>query len=144
MAWADTRAAVIAACGSCLQPHGYTFVKARDGFEKAAGDRRGFYVGLVASRYGTYSMKPWCGVRNAAIEEVFHRTAGVDKKWQATYTTINTGVPAHWPLDTADEIAVASEQATRYIVETALPFLEREYSYQDYSDLLNADPTHWD
>jgi hypothetical protein len=144
MGWAETRASVIAACSSRLQPHGYKFVKSRDGFEKAAGDRWGFYLGLVASRYGTYSMKPWCGVRNAAIEEVFHRTSGVDGKWQATYTTINLGAGVRWPLDTAEEVAAAIEEVRRYVAGTALPFLEREYSYQDYSDLLNAAPTQWD
>jgi len=90
MAWDHTRSLVIAACGTCLEPHGYKLVKSRDAFEKSSAcERRGVYIMLVASKHGNYMLRVWCGVRNNAIEDRFHKTSGVDKKYRASYTTIN-------------------------------------------------------
>ncbi len=145
MAWDDTRAEVLAALASWLGPHGYKLIKSRDAFEKSSRtERRSVYPMLVASRYGTYTLDVWCGVRNNAIEDWFHRTSGVEKKFRSRYTTINRASEQRWPLDTATDVAAAIGKAERFTRETALPFLEREYTYQDYSDLLNADPTEPD
>jgi len=75
MAWDDTRSLIIAACGTCLEPHGYKLVKSRDAFEKSsASERRGVYILLVASKHGNYKLRVWCGVRNSAIERRFSRS----------------------------------------------------------------------
>ena len=93
---------------------------------------------LVASKHRNYKLRVWCGVRNNAIEERFHITSGVDKKYRANYTTINLDCGAYWSLNSEKEIAQAVANAKRFIADTAIPFLEREYSTQDYSALLNT------
>lgn len=141
MAWDDIRATVIAACGACLEPHGYKLVKSRDAFEKSSpSERRGVYILLVATNHGNYMLKVWCGCRNNAIEERFHKTSGVDKKQRANYTTINFNCGEYWRLNTDKEVAQAVENAKRFITDTAIPFLERDFSYRDYSQLLNTNP----
>jgi hypothetical protein len=141
MAWDDTRSTVLAACDTCLEQHGYKLVKSRDAFEKSsASERRGVYIMLVASKHGNFKLRVWCGVRNNAIEERFHKTSGVDKKYRANYTTINLDCGEYWDLNSEKEIARAIGNAKRFITDTAIPFLEREYSAQDFSELLNTNP----
>jgi hypothetical protein len=85
-------------------------------------------------------LRAWCGVRNNSIEERFHRTSGVDKKYRANYTTINIDCGEYWYLNTEKEIKDAIAKATKFIREKAIPFLEKEYSIQDYCELLNTNP----
>lgn len=141
MAWDDTKSTVVAACGTVLTPHGYKLVKSRHAFEKSSpSERRGVYLLLIAS-HGDYSVRPWCGVRNGCIEERFHRTSEVDEKYRATYTTINLDCGEKWELNTERQIDRAVTKARRFITDTALPFLEKDYSLQDYCNLLNTNPT---
>jgi hypothetical protein len=142
MSWDDTRSQIIAECDVCVAPLGYKMVKSRDAFEKSSlTERRGIYIQLIATPHHNYSLSVWCGVRNNVIEERFHRTSGVDKKHHARYTTINRNSGNSWSLNSAIEIRVAIKHAKQFILETAIPFLEREYSYQDYCDLLNSNPS---
>jgi len=64
----------------------------------------------------------------------------VDKKYRASYTTINLGGDDHWYLNSEQEIKNAITNGEHFVLETAIPFLEREFSYQNYCDLLNSDP----
>lgn len=141
MAWDDTRATVVAACATCLEPHGYKLVKSRDAFEKlSSAERRGVYIMFVASKHENYMVRVWCGVRNNEIEERFHRTSGVDKKYRAHYTTINLDCGEYWYLNSEKAISEAVANARRFITETAIPFLEKEYSVRDYCTMLNTNP----
>jgi hypothetical protein len=139
MSWQEIRNSLFQVCGSLLEPHGYRFVSARAGYERAStSERRGVYLVLVASPHGNHSVQPWCGVRNNTIEKIFHRTSGVDKRYQSSYTTINVG-EGHWYLNTREEQQHAAAKLREFIQGVALPFLGKEYSYSDYSALLNTD-----
>ena len=142
MAWDDTRSAVISSCGTLLEPRGYKLVKARDAFERSStSERRGVYIMLVSTKHGNYKLRVWCGVRNKDIEERFHKTSGVDKKYQPSYTTINLDCGEYWSLNTEEEIAHAVANAKAFIDERAIPFLEENYSINDYCSLLNTNPS---
>ena len=108
--------------------------------KSSPSDRRGVYIILVASKHGNYMLRVWCGVRNNAIEERFHKTSGVDEKHRANYTTINLGGGELWYLNTEKEIVQAVAGAKRFITNTAIPFLAKTYSDQDYCRLLNTNP----
>jgi hypothetical protein len=141
MDWNQTKSRIIAECRAWVEPFGYRLVKSRDAFEKSsATERRGVYILLIASKHGNYTLRVWCGIRNNAIEERFHKTSGVDKKHRANYTTLNLDCGHRWYLNSEEGICQAVAEAKRFIVGAALPFLEREYAYQDYCVLLNSDP----
>jgi hypothetical protein len=139
--WDRIKPLITSVSGELLGPRGYKLVKSRDAFEKMSkSERRGVYLGLVASNVGNYWMQPCCGMQNNMIQECFHRTSGIDKGSRHYYTTINLRAGDDWLLNSEHEIEIALAGLRRFLVETALPFLEREYSYQDYCDLLNRDP----
>ena len=141
MTWERIKPLITSASGELLEPRGYKLVKSRDAFEKSSkSERRGVYLAPSASSAGNYTMQPWCGIQNNMIEECFHRTSGVDRRNRVYYTTINLQAGDLWWLNSEHEIEIALAGLRRFLVETALPFLEREYSYQDYCDLLNRDP----
>jgi hypothetical protein len=83
----------------------------------------------------------WCAIRDNKIEEIFHRTSGVEKRYQADYTTIDRGLGNSflW-LNSEDEIINFIAKAKDFISGEALSLMERDYSYMDYSALLNDDP----
>jgi hypothetical protein len=140
--WDDTRSAVIAPCGARLEPQGYKFVRSRNAFElSSASERRAVCIILVASKHGNYMLQVWCGVRNNTIEECFHRTSGVNQKDRGLYTTINFDCGEYSYLNSVEEIAQAVTNVQRFITDTAIPFLEKEYSERDYSRLLNTNPS---
>ena len=141
MAWESIKPLITSVSAGLLEPRGYKLVKSRDTFEKTSkSERRGVYLGLVASNVGNYWMQPSCGIQNNMIQECFHRTSGVDKRSRHYHTTINLQAGDSWLLNSEQEIEIALAGMRCFLVETALPFLERAYSYQDYCDLLNRDP----
>lgn len=140
--WDDTRSTIIAACGTRLEPNGFKLVKSRNAFERSsASERRMVCMMLVASKHGNYMLRVWCGVRNNSIEERFHRTSGVHQKDRGLYTTIGLDCGEYWYLNSSEEIAQAVAKSQRFIRDTAIPFLEQEYSERDYSRLLNTNPS---
>lgn len=142
MEWRDIKAEMAALVGEKVSPLGYKFVKSQDSFERRSGDETRFiFLGFVAKKNAFHHMRPWCGIRNAEIERVFHKTSGVDAKYQRNYTVVNAGRHDSLDLDTAQERETAKQQIAAFLREVALPLLEREYSIQDYSRMLNTNPS---
>ena len=142
MSWSDIKSSILGAAGELLEPHGYKLIKSRDSYEKLTPTGRlVIRLTLVASDVGNYSVRIGCGVRNDAIEDIFHRTSTVDKRCQSSTPTIIIGGDERWRLNTAEEQAVAIAGLQKYIQEAAIPFLQKAYSLQDFSDLLNTTNT---
>jgi hypothetical protein len=136
--WEDTKSSVLEGCEDLLSPHAYKLVKSRSSFEKpTATGRLIIRLAFIATDVGNRFVRIGCGVRNNAIEELVNATSSLDKRSHSSTTTINTYCDTLWLLNTPDEQASTISGLLAYIQDTALPFLERDYSPQDLSALLN-------
>ncbi|MYM89378.1 hypothetical protein GTP91_19650 [Rugamonas sp. FT82W] len=139
--WEDTKARVVRECGERLLALSYKYVKSRSAFEKSSqGERRAVNFLFTGSNVGNHWMSIWCSVRNDAIESIFHRTSGIDKKSQPVYSTINFSTVDTMRVDSEKDVDLFIAKANAFISETAIPFIEQPYSYPAYSDLLNSTP----
>lgn len=139
MSWNEIKSLILKSCGELLEPHGFRLVKSRDCFDKVSPTGRlVVQLTLVASDVGNYSVRIGCGVRNNAIEDMVHRTSSVDKRRQSSTTTINISCDQLWWLNTSAEVAAAIVGLQTYIRDVALPFLQKDYSAQDFASLLNT------
>jgi hypothetical protein len=141
MQWPDVKAELVASVGNDL-PTGYRFIKSQESFErKSQNEIRFIFLGFVAKKDVLHYMQMWSGIQNREIEELFHRTSGVDKKYRRNYSVVNVGMDYHLDLDTKPRIAKAKQEARRFVQDFVLPFLEKEYRISDYSRLLNTNPS---
>ena len=99
------------------------------------------YFTLVASDVGNRFVRTGCGVRNNAIEDLFHKTSSTDKRCQSATATIGVSCDKLWVLNTTEEVAIAISELNAYVRDVALPFLQKKYSLQDFSMLLNTTNT---
>ncbi len=142
MKWNDTKAEIISACGEALYPLGYKYVKSQESFEQTKGnDKRMIFLGFVAKKDTLHEMLMWCGIRNADIETVFHRTPGVSPQYRRNYTVANIAMTEYLDLETRHTIETTKEETRRFLSDVALPFLSREYTFHDYSQMLNTNPS---
>ena len=142
MSWNDIKASVYASCGALLEPHGFRLIKSRSSYEKVtANGRLMIYFTLVASDVGNRFVRTGCGVRNNAIEDLFHKTSSTDKRCQSATATIGVSCDKLWVLNTTEEVAIAISELNAYVRDVALPFLQKKYSLQDFSMLLNTTNT---
>jgi hypothetical protein len=145
MDWEQKKAAIFQACEAVLEPHSFKFISSRPGFEKKSkSDRRGVYLILTRTNHGNYVGHIWCGIRNNIIHEIFHRTSGIGKAYQSchTHTLVNLRpVDDNRWLNTEDELNQFIIGIESFLKDHGLSFLEKEYSYQNYSDLLNSNPS---
>lgn len=139
LSWEQTCERVAAAYGAILGKAGYKFVKSSRAFHKpTAQGRLELNLGLQSTRYGRF-MRVQPAHRCDAIMEAFHRTSGVDPKHHKGWSTIFISAPKV-KLDTDAEVDQACADAGRQLKEWAMPFLECEYSMQDYVRILNCPP----
>ena len=141
MDWPEVKTELIASVGKILVPIGYTFVKSQESFEQKSGKGiRFIFLGFVAKKDAFHHMRMWSGIQNREVEEVFHRTSGVDKKYRRNYTVVNLGMDDYLGLDSKAMIEEAKREANRFVQEVAMPFLEKDYTIGAYSQMLNANP----
>jgi hypothetical protein len=139
MSWEDIQVTVLRSCEDILRAHGYKLVKSRNHLEKTiATGRLIVRFTFVASDVGNRFVRVGCGVRNHAIEEIVNRTSSLEQRSQAFTTTIDMNCDTIWWLNTEKEQAATITGMHKYFREVALPFLEKEYSLEDFSALLNV------
>lgn len=141
MTWEDIKREILEACGPLVESRGFKFVKSRTSFEKPTPTGRlMIWFRFVASDVGNYSVSIGCGVRHDAIERIVNQTSTTDKRAQSSTSTIslvwNDGA-VMW-LNTSEERAAAITKLRAYMQDIALLFLEREYTLQDFSAILNV------
>ena len=131
-----------------LVSKGYKFIRSPESFQrKDALEKRFIFFGFVAKKDVMHKMSMWCGIQNVAIEEVFHRTSGVDKKYRRNYTVVDQDwnhVPRqtlYMDLESRDGIEAAKIESNKFVIGKALPFLETAHTIADYSRMLNSNPT---
>jgi hypothetical protein len=130
--WNDIKTRVVSACGDTLIPHGYRFIKSRSRFEKSiARGCLSVSLTLISSDAGNRFARIGCGVRNSAVEDLMGGASTAD-------TTIGLSCDTLWQLNTPGDQESTIHGLQTYIQEVALPFLERDYSFQQLSDLLNV------
>ncbi len=139
MSWNEIKSAVLQPCGSLLEPHGYKFIKSRNSHVKASATGKLIvHIGLTATDHGNYYANIGCGVRNNTIENIVNMTATCDKSAKPHTATVFISSHNRWLLNTAEDQAVTIAGFQAYIKEVALPFLQQEYSFQNFSTMLNT------
>jgi hypothetical protein len=129
--WSDIKTKVVNACGDILSPHGHRFVKSRSSFERTiATGRLSVLLTLISSDVGNRFARIGCGVRNSAVEKLVGGSPAD--------TTVSLSCDTLWPLNTPEDLASTICGLQAYIQEVALPFLGKDYSFQQLSDLLNV------
>ncbi len=122
-----------------LVSKGYELLRSLELFERNdALEKRLICFVFVAKKDAIHHMRMWCGIQNAQLEEIFHRTSGIDKKYRRLYTVVNLGKDGYLDLDRPNGIEIAKAEIRKFVDGTALPFLERAYSMADYSGMLNG------
>jgi len=139
MSWQAIQLELLESCKPLLEPRGYKLVKSRSSFEKpTAGGRLIIRLLFVASDVGNRSVQIGCGVRNDAIEQIVSQGAPPATGAAAIPTTLHAEWSHRFWLNSVEEQEEAASRLRQYVRETALPFLEREYSLGDFSALLNV------
>lgn len=128
--WSDIKTKVVNACGDVLNSHGYRFVTSRNSFERTTvTDRLSVGLILISSDVGNRFARIGCGLRNSPIEKLVGGSPAD--------TTLSLSCDTLWLLNTSDEQISTISGLQTYIRHVALPFLEKHYSFQQLSELLN-------
>ncbi|MDB6122743.1 MAG: hypothetical protein JWQ71_1736 [Pedosphaera sp.] len=137
--WKNIKSDILKGCEDILRPHAYKLVRSRSSFEKpTATGRLIVLMNFVSSDVGNRFVRIRCGVRNNEIERIVSRTLSTDKGYHPSTITIGTDCDTVWLLNTQEEQASTIKGLQSYIQDVALPFLEKDYSLQDFSALLNV------
>jgi hypothetical protein len=140
MGWPEAKQELVSSVEELLVGEGYKFIKSPESYQrKDALEKRFIFFGFVAKKDTLHDMRMWCGIQNAVVEEVFHRTSGIEKKNRRNYTVVNVGMKYYVDLEGSKGIERGKSEIRQFIVATALPFLEKAYTIADYSQLLNSD-----
>jgi hypothetical protein len=140
MAFKDLKTALLLGLRPRLDRSGFKMQKAKEQFVRSVDVGR-FYFLLDFAEYQALHVQPTVRVRVDAVEEVFHRTSGFEKKYQPDTPTIAVTLQnlARDPLtyeyvvgDPAD-VGVVIDQLESDFDKVALPYFER------YSDLRMID-----
>jgi hypothetical protein len=129
--WSDIKTTVFNECGDILSSHGYRLVKSRSSFERTiTTGRLSVFLTLISSDVGNRFARIGCGVRNSAVEKLVGGSSAD--------TTVSLSCDTLWLLNTPEDLASTLCGLQTHIREVALPFLGRDYSFQQLSDLLNV------
>ena len=141
LTWPETKQELMASTAELLIPLGYKLLKSAESYErKDKLEKRFIFFGFVASS-AIHHMHMWCGIKNMAVEEIFHRTLGIKKAYRRNYAVVQLGMHPYVNLGGGRAAIPAAKAAIRtFLDSTALPFLERAYTMADYSRMLNTNP----
>lgn len=138
----DHKSVILDAIGPGLESRGYKFVVSRCSFEKkSANESRGVHLFISKNGSASCSVSVRCGIKVAAIDEIYHRTSGIERKYQPHHPTVDlVHRGSTHTIGTIEDLDEAIAEIADFIDRQALPFLERSYSLRDYSDMLNESP----
>jgi hypothetical protein len=126
------------------------FLRLHDGFTDI------FQITCLDGKPG-YRIRPGVGVRIERVEEIFHQTSGIERKYRKGTPTMGAPVGAllgendprscDLLLDSYSEVASVTEKIMGVFCEHALPYFEHWGSLQAIDAELNDNPgerrVHW-
>lgn len=132
-----------------LQDNGFKLQKSKEQFTRTkAGVKQHFVLDFTI--YEHLHVKPAINLRVDSVEEIFHRSSGFEKQYQADTPTLSTSLQNlsgdtskyEYVIRGVDDVYVIASQLERDFCEIVLPYLQRYSELRAVDEALNSDPEH--
>ena len=151
MPTALARAELMRTLEPSMAARGFPLVKSKQWFQRKQPGLKQIY-GVEFLLYVEYSVRPWISMRIDEVEKIFHRTSGIEKKYQGSSATLGIWLwqligkrsgdyeQFRYDLGHVDQVPVIAFWIESAFVTEAAPWFGEHSTVAVVDSVINKDP----